>query len=242
MSNWRLWPTKSKPNGTCLGSTAALFQEAPQGIATRWRQIAHHCWIGNSGGYPKESCVHRLQLQTSHRGKKVKNWNWKECSFGISGKWRSHASTARRTKCTQSCFLVQDCRRFSQYFRVFIIDAIPHEGVHVLGQRSLARVVDVGRHVVWRALVTRIQLYHLTPVELIALIVHVPDTSSGSMVHRPSNCAPIVRMVVGFWTCTSNHVLGLYEECPQSSYLAYVAHLVPVHARTLLVFLPEAIF
>ena len=225
---------------------SGLFQEsrvACQSMAS----IAHHCWNGNSGGSKRvkhhemtnDPKVLKLQLQTSHGGKGTKE---KRAPLASLENGVSHASTARRTKCTHSCLFIQYRWRFSQDLRVLIADAISHEGVHVLGQRSLVQVVNVGRHIVWRAVVARIPFYHLAVVKLIALIIQVPDTSPWSMVCRPSNCASVVRMVVGFWTCTSNHVLGLYEECPQSSYLAYVAHLVPVHARTLLVFLPEAIF
>ena len=67
MSSWRLWPTKSKPNGTCLGGTAALFQEAPQGVATRWRQIAHHCYDWKQRRkYKRDMCSQVAQVAAAN--------------------------------------------------------------------------------------------------------------------------------------------------------------------------------
>ena len=67
MSSWRLWPTKSKPNGTCLGGPAALFQEAPQGVATRWRQIAHHCYDWKQRRkYKRDMCSQVAQVAAAN--------------------------------------------------------------------------------------------------------------------------------------------------------------------------------
>ena len=67
------WPTKSKPKKRCAYGAAAFSKKSRRASATGWLKLPTTVEVKTAAGKTCDIHVLKLQLQTSHGERKVKN-------------------------------------------------------------------------------------------------------------------------------------------------------------------------